>query len=526
MSGAQNAGVSVPSSAPSVSVSAKDLALACARDPLLFARYWFPRTTRQGFALKHKEMMDALDDNKQRYVNIIASRGFAKTSLAGRVYSARRIAYATSHTMLYIGPSDPHAKRSISWIRGQIAKEDPSSRKLVPTKFGAFYGLRPGSKWNENEIEVIHEGSQRPIWLLGLGITGEGIRGINFDDFRPDFIFLDDVLTDENTATKEQRAKLFDLIYGAVFESLAPKIDEPNAKLVLANTLHDPDDVAVRAQQDKRFHTVVLPCWTEETSDSPVESQESAWPARLPSEDLREEKKAAIEANRYSVFAREKECKLVTRETAAFQQEWTRIYTVRPQPMYCVLAIDPVPPASERQIAKSLKDKDFEVHLVLGRYAGEYHVLDVRSNQGHEPNWSVSTALSLAREFRVAKIGVEAVAYQRVLKYLIEIEMKRRGIYYIVDPVVDKRNKFTRITSTISGPLAAGKIHVRSDMHDLLREISMYPTVQHDDHLDALAIALMMLQNPYLEKESADNVWDEWDKDTDEGAFAPQRACP
>ena len=505
---------------PAMSLTPGQLALACAKDSELFARTWFSKTMRQRSAPAHAEIWKSLEDSGARFVNLEASRGFAKTTLA-RIYTAKRIAYATAHTMLYVGASDDHARRSIMWIRSRVAQKDIGTGQLVPTKFGQFYGLSAGAKWNENELEITHKLSGRPIWILGVGITGN-IRGINFDDYRPDFIYCDDILTDENTATKEQREKIADLIFGALQESLAPKIDEPNAKMVLGNTPHDPDDVCARAKKSRTFVNVSIPCWTSETLDEPVERQISAWEERFPTSELRSEKRDAIENNRYSIFAREKECKLVTRETAAFRSEWVRLYEgegVRDG--YTVLAIDPVPPPSEREVAKRFVGKDFECQMVVARVRGEYHVLEYEINRGHEPDWSVNTALRLAREFRVSKVGVETIAYQKTLKWLLEKEMQRKQAYYYIESVDDTRKKFARITSALAGPLREGRLFVRSNMTELLHQILMYPSVDHDDVVDALSIAMTMLVNPYLElaDEGVDLL-------VGESGFEPSYLCP
>ena len=78
------------------------------------------------------------------------------------------------------------------------------------------------------------------------GITGS-LRGINFDDYRPDLIIVDDPQTDETAATLEQRNKVADLILGAVKNSLAPATEEPNAKLVMAITPQHNEDISQQA---------------------------------------------------------------------------------------------------------------------------------------------------------------------------------------------------------------------------------------------------------------------------------------
>lgn len=473
----------------SVGLSASDLIKYSAVDTSFFNKTFFPKTTRQVPADFHPEMEQLLDDPRAEYLNLVAPRGFAKTSKL-RLFTAKRVAFALSHTMLYIGASEDHARRSIEWLKTQIDRN---------SFFASTFQLSRGRKWNESEMEIIHGlDPTHPLWLLGVGITGN-LRGINFDDYRPDLIIVDDSLTDENTATKEQREKVNDLIFNAVKESLAPKVDAPNRKLALLNTPHAKGDVTDVASNDEMFITRVWSCWTEATKDLPVEQQMSAWEAVKPTDALRAEKRAAIKNNRYSKWAAENECKLVTTESLAFRHEWLQTWKEHPGPMFCVLAIDPVPPPSDREVESGLRHKDFECHAVVGRKNGVYYILDYRTNRGHEPNWSVTTALELARQYNVQRIVVESVAYQRVLAWQIEQEMRRRGRYFAVEKYKDQRKKYVRITSALSGIASQGKLFCGPTAEDLRAQFDLYPGSDHDDILDAVAIGLSSISSPYLE---------------------------
>jgi hypothetical protein len=77
-------------------------------------------------------------------------------------------------------------------------------------------------------------------------------------------------------------------------------------------------------------------------------------------------KSLAIEENRYSKWARENECKLISTELASFRLPWLGRYDVPPQGGSTVLVIDPVPPPTEKQMLKGLRGKDFEAHVVVG----------------------------------------------------------------------------------------------------------------------------------------------------------------
>ena len=491
-------------------ISVAELVKLGAVDSEFYAHTFFPKTFRQRSPEFGKEIWSALENPNVRLLNLLCFRGSAKTTRL-RTFASKRIAYGISRTVLCIGASERDAIRSVQWLRGQVERN---------RFWSGTFGLRPGRKWEETQIEIEHTQFGHTIWVLAAGITGS-LRGINFDDYRPDLIIVDDPQTDEMAASSESREKTADLITGAVRNSLAPSSEEPNAKLVMAITPQHKDDVSQRALSSESWTSLLFPCWTKESWELPVASQESVWPERFPSDELRKQKSEALEQNKLSIFLREMECKLTSPETSQFRMSWINVRPVGvapPRGCFSVLAIDPVPPPSERQITKGLVGKDFEAHYVWGRVRGEYHLLDRARNRGHDPSWSIATAFGLARRWKVSRIIVDAVAYQRTLKWLLEEEMKRRGIFYTVIPISDGMAKFARIVSVIGGLATHGKLHIGAEFTEFAAQYESYPSSEHDDDLDASALALQDLSNPYLE--------DAPDLDDDFGPLQLVRRCP
>lgn len=475
-----------------------ELVKLCAVDSELYARTFFSNAFRKPSPSFAREIWAPLEDPTIRLVNLVCFRGSSKTTRL-RTFASKRIAYGISRTVLYIGASERDGIRSIQWLRTQVERNQLWSQT---------FGLTPGRKWEETQLEIHHKVFGHTVWCLAAGITGS-LRGINFDDYRPDLIIVDDPQTDEMAATLEQREKVADLLLGAVKNSLAPASDEPNAKLAMAITPQHPEDISQQALKDTQWTSRVFPCWTKETIDLNTESQISSWEEQFPTITLRADKRAALQRNRLSIFSREMECRLISSELAQFRPTWLNIRDMPqsgPQGSFAVLGIDPVPPPSERQMQKGLQGKDWEAHYVWGRHRGNYHLLDYARNRGHEPSWSVATALGLARKWRVARIVVDAVAYQRTLKWFIEQEMKRRGIYYSVVPLDDKMAKFARITNVLSGLATAGKLWIGPEHTIFAEQFAAYgPTYSgNDDDLDASAIALQDLSSPFLERVDAD----------------------
>jgi hypothetical protein len=466
-------------------------------DSVFFSRFWLPRTFRQPPALYHPKIWNLLEDPANRYVNIEVNRDGAKTTIL-RTLSLKRTCYGLSHNILYIGKSGGHATRSVRWIRTQIERNE-----LLCSTFG----LNRGKPWSDEEIQILHGAERHPIHILGLGITGS-TRGINIDDYRPDLIIIDDVMTIENSATKEQREKIIEEVLGSLKESLAPASESPNAKMVLLNTPQDFEDLSQEAKKDTQFVSARFGCWTAETEHLPLSLQRSSWPARYPDEVLRAEKTAAIARNRYSIFAREKECLLVTPEHCAFRKEWVNFYGAgepEPEPlrheMWIEMAIDPVPPKTDIQIKKQTAKTDFEAFAVAGRRHGKIYILEMSSNRGHDPTWTISEFFRLCLKWNPKKVSVESVAYQRTLDWLLREAMKSHRRFWFLHPFDDKRRKFDRIVDGLAGSASHNQIFFRKDQTNLISQFIHYPGKNpdgdYDDELEAAAVVTASLEKGY-----------------------------
>lgn len=490
-----------------VTIQTDELVKLCAVDDDLFARTFFPKAVRQKSPAFHREIDETLGNPSSRLVNILCFRDSAKTTKL-RLFTAKRIAYNISRTILYVGSSEAHAMRSIRWIRNAIEQRKMGDGTLAPPLLAQVFNLKQGVKWTDTELEIFHQTDARPIWILGAGITGN-IRGINFDDYRPDLIVLDDVLTDENAATEEQREKINDLVLSALKNSLAPRADAPNAKLVMLNTPQHVKDVAMRAVDDPEWVTKRFSCWTKETEDAPLEQQISIWPERHPSAERRLEKTNAVKINKLSLFLREKEVRIVSKESCLFRSEWLQYFQDDPTDGQTVYSIDPVPPPSPDAVKKGRVSKnDFEVHQVWRKNKKGLFLLATERMRGHTPSWTLATFFTLALKYRPSKVIVEGVAYQRVLKWILENEMKKRMQWFTVQTFDDIRSKPVRINSILSGPASNLQVHCKTEHVDFISQFTTYPNVDHDDDIDCAAMGVAGLVNAYLEAVDEDGDLD------------------
>lgn len=418
----------------------------------------------------HEDLGRSLYNPEYRYVACKMFRGSAKTTVL-RTFTSQRIAYAVSRTIMYVGPSQSHSVYSIRWLKRQIQYNK---------HWASTFGLRPGSKWTDEWIEIYHGVDDVPITVLAVGITGQ-LRGINIDDFRPDLIVVDDPCDLENTATPEQRGKISELFFGALQKSLAPATEAANAKMVLLQTPLQEEDLIEQCMKDPEWHPIEYSCFDQ--------NGRSRWEGRFPTEVLQKEKAAHIQRNQLALWMREMEVKVVRSEKMAFNLEWLRHWEVLPDGMVTIIAIDPA--SSDNPKA------DEQAVVVLGFHKQKVYLLDYATARGEMPDELCNKLFEFNTVWHPLKVVVEKVGYQRVLAWYIEREMKARRVWFQVEPLQDRRAKPDRIIQAFAGSGLApyGNFYCR-ETHTKFKEQfgSFAPDIdQHDDILDAIAMGLMSM---------------------------------
>ena len=431
----------------------------------IFYRYFFPQTFRQPSPPFARELSDALDDPANREVAFKCFRGSGKTARV-RAFAAKRVSYAISRTIMVVSKTQDHAIRSVKWLKTQVIK----NRLWAET-----FGLQKGDKWTDEEITIYHSVEDITITVIAVGISGQ-TRGLNVDDYRPDLIIVDDPCDGENTATPEQRKKISDEFFGSLQKSLAPPTEAPDGMMALLQTPFNEEDLIATCEKSG-WEVKTYGCFTEEG--------ESVWPDRFPTDFLLEEKKKHLNRNDTSLWYREMECKIVGEESAAFRQGWLQFYEPgeEPQKGLTVFGIDPASSES--------KNADDQVLLVLRVWAGNVYVLDYTAEKGEMPDAFADSFFALTSRWKALHGAAGAISYERVLSWYLSREMRRRLQFRTIHPIKgDKREKRDRIVQTLRPVASNGALWVRRDMATLIDQYSRYPDTQHDDVLDALAVAV------------------------------------
>lgn len=467
---------STSSTGREVVIPRAELLKVCAVDTNFYCHYFFPKAFRQSSPAFHLDFWDKFEDPEYDYFAAEMFRGSAKTTLT-RAGISKRIAYGISRNILSVAISEGMAVHTVAWIRRQMETN---------SRWTDTFMLQKGKKWSDDWLEIINVPLGITINLVAKGMTS-GLRGLNLDDWRPDFIVCDDICNEENTATEEQRNKTKDLFFGALAPSLAPKSEAPLRKFVLLQTGLNKDDVINLAHKDPTFRTVKYPKLIEDENGVPA----SAWPERFPVAEVLKEKEDYARRNQIHVWLREFGCKIISRETAPLRGEWLREYQVLPNGLEYYLGLDPA-------ISKKTKAHRAAGALIgLQKKTGDIYLVNYFAQQGKSPEELWLWFLNSYRTFRPRKQGVETVAFQAMLAWYFRQKMTETQTWIPIEEVNDRRSKTDRIIQALSGLSSQGRFWI-SPNHTQFKEGWETWTEENDWDLgDAVAQAIT-LANPWL----------------------------
>jgi hypothetical protein len=445
-------------------------------DAIFYGRQFFPKTMRQESPEFHRDFWNHFEDPTYDFFAAEIFRGGAKTTLT-RIGISKRVAFAISRNILCVAISEDMAVHSIRWLKKQIEQNHYWTDTFL---------LRKGDKWTDDWIEIINTAFDCRINIIAKGMTS-GLRGLNPDDWRPDFIFCDDISNEETTGTEAQLRKNSELFFGALVPSLAPKSEAPMRKLVLAQTGLNKEDIVNKAHTDPSFHTVKYPKLIE-LEDGRLKS---AWPSRFSVEECVQEKEDYIRRNQLHVYLREYGCKIISRETAPLDYEWLKYWKSLPTDLVYYVGLDPA--ISKNKTAHRTSGSVIGV----SKATGDVYLIEYFAQKGKNPDEMWIWFKRMYRQYRPRKQGAETVAFQKFLAWYFKKQMEAERFFFHMEEVNDKRSKPDRIIQALSGLGSQGKFWVNENHTEFISGWSTWDESIDWDLGDATAQAIT-LANPWL----------------------------
>ena len=198
------------------------------------------------------------------------------------------------------------------------------------------------------------------------------------------------------------------------------------------------------------------------------------------------------------IFANQYLNEIFPAEDAVFKEEWFRYYDTVPEGCNTFAFIDP---------AISTEDNaDFTgISIVSVDHRKNWYV-KVARRERLTPTQVVELVFDIQTFYKPLVIGIESVAFQKALLFMVHEEMQRRGQVVPVTPILhgNDRSKELRIQGALVARMEWGFIHFAKGeaMDHLKREMLQFPRAAHDDILDSLASCESIIVYPVTGKEA------------------------
>lgn len=403
----------------------------------------------------------------ERYTEIMLPRGFSKTTLAGVAATLRGIAYLDWNFLVYVSETLGHATMQTTNVKRELETN---------VKFQAVFGeLVPSNssplKWT-NDIAELTNGQI----LVARGRGGQ-IRGLNHRGHRPDRVIVDDVEDKESVSTDDQRKKTRQW----AFADLMPALPEmnPDAQMIALGTLLHQDALLVTLAKDAQWLPIVFGAYDRQG--------ELLWPENLDDRKLQAKKESYTLAGEINLYWMEYHNQIRDEASAHFKD---RFFKQAEEPIGLRKSIYLDPAISDEKNAD-----EATIYVVGMSEAGQIYVCENWAKRGAEPRELIDQYFDMAKRHQIDSRchGVEANGYQAALIHLLREEMFRKKYYFEPIKVTHVKKKTDRIKGILQPRFAAGYVHFCCDCSKLQTQLLDFPNGKHDDHPDALAGAIALL---------------------------------
>lgn len=442
-----------------------------------FFAIYFPDYISNGYepAPFHKKFFRLIEDEKTPLVIVLAFRGSAKSTFFSTLYPIWAITgHLRKRFIVIITQTQQQAKKIMDNIKNPL-----ENNGLLKSDTGPF--VIEGSEWSSMSITLKKYDAR-----IMVASTEQSIRGLRFNQHRPDTVILDDIEDLASVKTKESRDKLYNWYLGDVLG-----LKDLGTRFFLLGTRLDNDDLPSRLINEIDKNTrdgeyLIIPI---------VENGKITWPGKYPNMQAINEEERKV-GNKVA-WQREFMMNLVSSEEQLIKPEWITYYDKLPSfddLTEIIIGTD--------LAIKQNESADFTSMIIVyvfgeGREA-QYYVGSPIINRRLTLHAMSETAYqiysSLPKDYPITFV-VEDVGYQ--LAAIQELQQKGVPVEGIKPHGQDK---YTR-TSIITPLFENKRVHFLPEHKSLVDQLLGFPNERHDDMVDALVYALIQCQKSESEGE-------------------------
>ena len=312
---------------------------------------------------------------------------------------------------------------------------------------------------------------------------GTSIRGLSWGNLRPQVIICDDLqdLEDSQSDTVQEKDWTW-FLSDVMFLAKTGRI------VIIGNNLGE-KCIIERIMNDNYlgFEKIRKPA---------IEDGKASWPEMFSLNYLEEERLKYTSLGKTDIWYRERMCQAISEESKLFKREYFKYW--KPEDLFVREERDLIRLGFNFYISVDLaisekQTADDTVLCVVGKKQDrpEWYIFEMLGGK-MDPLKTIDNLFYLYEKYRPIKVGIESVAYQKALFYFIEEEMRKRGLYFMIDELKSQNKKEERIKG-LQPMYKTGVIYHREDMLKLEDQLLSFPYGLHDDYPDSLSMILSLM---------------------------------
>lgn len=425
----------------------------------------------------HRPICNFVQENiGKKSLLILLPRGSFKSSMITIGYTLWRIARNPTERILIANATYPMACQFLSQIKDHISKNE----KFIDL-CGDLSVL--ADSWREDRITVArekaYEQKEPTVWAFGMG---SNLVGSHYT-----LAILDDMVNRENITTRDQIDKVINF-YKDTLDLLDPDIGGQKELVVIGTTWHQSDLYSWIQDDDtgiiQDFEVLKMPAYSGEWKQGKL-----LFPTRLDWKNLEELKRQQGTSH----FSAQYMLDPVPLEDALFKFNF-KYYEptdIRGLNLNRFITIDPA--ISEK------KEADFTAMVCVGvDKNNDWYILDLWRDK-IAPKRLLDQMFYWDDKWKPVSVGIETVAFQKVLQYFAYDEMKKRNHFI---PIKELKHadatKDNRIRGLEPRYETGSVFHCKSVPYtdNLEDELRRFNKGKNDDLIDALASQLELTFPP------------------------------
>jgi hypothetical protein len=419
----------------------------------------------------------ALHLSTSNRVLVIMPRGISKTTIvnASNLYD---ICYDETKFLVYLSEAATHAEMQLENVKREL-----SGNEAIKMVFGQKKPDRSSEeKWTQGFIETTD----------GQAVAAKGrggqVRGLNHEGHRPEKIVIDDVEDLESVKTEDQKKKTRVWLKSDV-EPALPQIGNRRGRIIATGTILAADALLPTLMKDPEWVTVIFGAIDPDG--------DALWDHYMTVEQYEKKKQGFIRIGQLAEFLREYQSSLKAEgPNVKFPQDTIR-YQVMNRTDFIGVALVMDPAIGQK------KDSDYISYAVVGMTEkGQMHVMESVLERGLTPRQQIDTYFELVDRYNPTKFGIESVAYQKALVFLVREEQFRKSqtmgmkAYFEIIPILHGiTGKIPRVEGALSPRYKAGYVTHQRRFPVLEQQLLEWPNSKKDGP-DSVAMAVTLL-DPY-----------------------------